>query len=237
MYTCTANQFKVNSLEAAEVALRRGQLAQAPAETVSLVAAHFSKGAQRGGSGIPSAGSSSSAWGRGDGSAPSKAQALEMAARIGSLNSRRRAAGRPSTFLRAAAEGKKTTPAARPRRGKKAEHVGVQSGGGGGGGGAEHRLTAAGDSRGGSRDGRRLETQEVTPKQSGSLGLRKRRRARDASKSRGGDGGSSGGGALRTTGSVNENTRQSTSGTTVSVEKGEEEGEGEEEEEEEEWEG
>lgn len=217
--------------------MRRGQLAQAPVETVNLVAAHFSKAAQRGGNGISSAGRSTSTGGRGAGNAPSKAQALEIAARIGSLNSRRRrSAGRPSQVFRATAEGITTTPPARPRRRQKTKQIAAQSGDGDSGGGVEHHLAAADGSRGGSRDERRRRRQRGTPKvtleKSGSRGSKKRWRERDASKNRGdddegsGDGGSSGDGALRTTGIVNE-TQQRTSGT-MSVE---------EEEEEEEWEG
>ena len=85
---------QIESFEVAEVALRRGQLAQAPLETISLAVAHFAKRAHRRGSaatGLGPANGRGAEWGRNGGTdlLPT-AQALVMADRIGSLSARRR---------------------------------------------------------------------------------------------------------------------------------------------------
>ena len=86
---------QIESFEVAEVALRRGQLAQAPLETISLAVAHFAKKrAYRRGSaatGLGPANGRGAECGRNGGTDPlPTAQALAMADRIGSLSARRK---------------------------------------------------------------------------------------------------------------------------------------------------
>ena len=85
---------QIESFEVAEVALRRGQLAQAPLETISLAASHFAKRAHRRGSAAAAVGQAN---GRGQGGGRSEGanllpttQALAMAEQIGSLSARRK---------------------------------------------------------------------------------------------------------------------------------------------------
>lgn len=86
---------QIESFEVAEVALRRGQLAQAPPETISLAASHFAKRAHRRGSATAAAVGQTNGRGGGGGRSGGAdllptAQALAMAERIGSLSARRK---------------------------------------------------------------------------------------------------------------------------------------------------
>ncbi|CAM9634972.1 unnamed protein product [Ectocarpus fasciculatus] len=183
----------VNSFEAAEVALRRGQLAQSPHGTISLVATHFSRGAQRGAG--SSLAATASIAGRGGGAPLSKAQALEMAAQIGSLASRGASASRPSrraTVAAAAATGaaaRNTAPATRPRRGKKTKQAAATQGREGYDSGSDDvSLTSiVGCQREDRYTGRRGSDKGARKKSGGSKrGSKKRRRARETSRTRAG---------------------------------------------------
>lgn len=128
----------MNSLEAADVAFRRGQLAQASAENLSLVAAHFNKADNRGHSAIASVDSESrtidsSARGsivrkNGD-RLLSKGQAVEMAERITSLTPERRSGQALRTVTLKAAGGKSSRNML-ANRGRKVVEAKQRDGGG-----------------------------------------------------------------------------------------------------------
>lgn len=111
---------QIESFEVAEVALRRGQLAQAPLETISLAASHFAKRAHRRRSAMAAAVGQGSGRGGGGGGGGRNggvdllptAQALVMAERIGSLSGRRKV-GRLSCGT--VEEGRQSTEPTHPR--------------------------------------------------------------------------------------------------------------------------
>ncbi|CAN0408534.1 unnamed protein product, partial [Ectocarpus sp. 12 AP-2014] len=233
----------VNSFEAAELALRRGQLAQLPHGTISLVATHFSRGAQRG------AGSSLATTafiaGRGGGAPLSKARALEMAAQIGSLASRGASASRSSRRAKVAAAtatdaaARNTMPAARPRRGKKSEQAAAKQGGQGYSSGSDDdSLTSVVEcQRGGRYTGLRGADKGARKKGGGSRkGSKKRRRERETSRTRAG--GAGGGKANAQASGGESDSRMHVSVEVDGHEQGEEDDEeDEDEEEEEQWQG
>ncbi|CAN0042510.1 unnamed protein product [Ectocarpus sp. 6 AP-2014] len=233
----------VNSFEAAEVAHRRGQLAQSPHGTISLVATHFSRGAQRGAG--SSLATTASIAGRGGGAPLSKAQALEMAAQIGSLASRVASASRSSRRAKVAAAtatgaaARNTTPAARPRRGKKTEQAAATQGGQGYDSGSDDdSLTSVVEcKRGGRYTGLRGSDNGARKKGGDSRkGSKKRRRDRETSRTRAG--GAGGGIAANAKANREKNDdRMDASVEDDGHEQGEEDEEEEEEDEEEQWQG
>lgn len=122
------------SHEVAEIALRRGQLAQAPHGVLSLMVTHFANGGGRGRSatavGQTNAGDGvggDGVAGRGAADFLSKAQTIEMAERIGRLTARHRL-GRTTTAASATATaGDGVSPAASRRlRGQRAKYRAVE---------------------------------------------------------------------------------------------------------------
>lgn len=105
---------QIESFEVAEVALRRGQLAQAPPETISLAASHFAKRAHRRGSATAAAVGQTNGRGGGGGRSGGvdllpTTQALAMAERIGSLSARRKFGRVPCGKVESGRQGTKPT--------------------------------------------------------------------------------------------------------------------------------
>eukprot|EP00752_Nemacystus_decipiens_P014731 g13119.t2 len=179
----------VNSLEAAEVALRRGHLAHAPRETVSLVAAHFSKAARRGG-GTPSSSAAAAAGTKSTTTVPPpKAQALEMAARIESLarafSPRRGAPKRASARSRHGRRGQQVTTQGGDEAGSPAPGLAVEHGEGVNADGGGEARRGAGEKKKKNSALHRKKSGDGRPSK------KRRRRAQDDGRGRGGGDGRS----------------------------------------------